>query len=208
MIRVTDARGGQGSLAAAIRGSVVACVALLLAGCSLWVEEVDPIPGIVEAGEYQAWDEVRPVLKAYLTKHPEDPIAHYLYGLSYLHLQAPQLTLAEGEFLTTLYLLSSSQEFSPERIGVDRNTFAGRVHRKTALGYMRAYREGVQMGFSKRYCIGLLVKANEQVEQGLAADPTSTQLKEYQQFLRGELGLDSPPAPDIITERAGKGVAI
>lgn len=188
--------------------AAVLCVLLLFRGGADESPETGLLERIAEGGDNQNWDEVRPALKAYLVAHPRDPVAHYFYGLSYLHLTSPQLTFAEGEFLTARTLIEET-EVNPEAlIGLDHDQFAGRIHRKVALVYMRGYREAIRLGLPPGYRVELLRKANTQVEQGLALFPNSPHLREYSKFLRDELGLNGPPAPEIITERAGSGSAI
>ena len=196
-------RGGHlGSVAC-----LVACAVLLGAGCrpdkddaALWTE-------IAAGGDHQDWDAVRPRIKTYLLKHRDDILGHYYYGLSYLHMSVPQLTFAEGEFLTTQTLLERAENFPTKEAGMERNVFAGRLHLKTALTYMRGYREALQYRLSYTYGLELLRKAKAEVELGLQADPNSTHLKEYATFLRQTLGGDTPKGPKILTERAGSGVA-
>src|SRR5690606_8421568 len=138
-----------------------------LSGCAAPDDPGKELIAIREGGDYQDWDAVRPALRAYLLEHPEDFVAHYLYGLSFLHLGAPQLTFAEGEFLTAQTLLSKTEEFPEDVAGMSREQFTGRLHLKSALVYMRGLREAIQMGLPESYRQNLLEKANEQVEIGL-----------------------------------------
>ncbi|MCF6283939.1 MAG: hypothetical protein L3K26_01925 [Candidatus Hydrogenedentes bacterium] len=186
----------------------VICMAVLVAGCAPPGDDADVLAEIAAGGEHQDWDVTRPRIKAYLLRHPNDILGHYYYGLSYLHMPLPQLTLAEGEFLTTQTLLEQVEEFPEEEAGMERNVFAGQLNRKTALAYMRGYREALQFGLSHDYGQELLRKANAEVELGLQASPSSARLQEYAEFLRQALGIDAPKGPKIITERAGVGISI
>jgi len=179
-----------------------------LSACSAPESHARTLTDVAAGGDHQDWDQVRPDLQAYLLERPDDPVAHYYYGLSFLHRATPQLTYAEGEFLTALRLLDSVDEFPEETLEMTRGEFAGLVHRKAALVYMRGYREALRLKLPESYGMALLEKSNTQVELGLKADPDSGHLKEYSEFLRKALGLDSPKAPKILTKRAGSSVAI
>ncbi len=211
MIRIADnspGLRGRVSIRYALLFTSVASVCTWMTGCSPPRDDGAMLAQIAAGGDYQDWDALRPQVRDYLLHNPDDILGHYYYGLSFLHGPTPQLTFAEGEFLTALRLLEESDDFPTETAGTDRYTFSGLIHRKTALAYMRGYREALQIGLPESYRRELLQKANDQVEKGLEASPTSIHLKEYAEFLRGALGLDARQAPKIITERQGGNVAI
>ncbi len=191
-----------------VLGLALAGALPFLSACSAPESQARTLTDVAAGGDHQDWDQIRPEIKAYLQAHPDDPIGHYYYGLSFLHHAAPQLTYAEGEFLTALRLLEDLEAFPEEALAMTKAEFTGLVHRKAALVYMRGYREALQLGLPQSYGLALLKKSNTQVELGLKANPDSGHLKEYSEFLRKALGLDSPQAPKILTKRAGSSVNI
>lgn len=209
MIQVNHpGRAGRG-----VSYSLFSCIALtgiasFLASCAPPPDDIEPLAAITEAGDHQNWEVTRSIVQAHLLRHPDDILGHYYFGLSYLHTQSPQLTIAEGEFLTALRLLDQSEASSILFAGMDRDQLKGQIHRKAALVYMRGFREGTRLGLPESYTVDLLEKAYEQVENGLQANPESSHLKEYEEFLRETLGLDTLSAPKIITERRGGGISI
>lgn len=179
-----------------------------LSACSAPESHARTLSEVAAGGDHQDWDRVRPELQAFLIRHPDNPIGHYYYGLSFLHRSDAQLTYAEGEFLTALRLLNDFDAFPEEDLEMTKSEFEGLIHRKAALVYMRGYREAMALRAPQAYGMELLKKSHHHVEQGLKANPDSGHLKEYSEFLRKALGLDAPQAPKILTKRAGSSVAI
>ena len=198
------------------RGTWITPLALLLMlgsglcalGCSAPEDEATLIKAIAAGGDHQDWDAVRPALRDQLQEKPDCALSHYYYGLSFLHQETPQLTFAEGEFMTSLHLLNELETFPEVVAGMTRDEFVGQLHRKIALVYMRGYREALKLGLPASYREDLLRRANAQVNLGLKANPVSVHLKEYAEFLRSALGLDGPNAPKIVTGRQSDGIAI
>ena len=181
---------------------------LLLSGCSRPAYDPSLLKQAAALGEKQQWDDARPLIKRHLLQNPDDAIAHYYYGLSYLHLGRPQLTLAVGELLTAQQLLSRDSARTEDVAGMEYFTFKGVLHQKTALVYMRAFREALHRNVPYENVMDLLVKAAEQVDLGLKSDPTSHALKEYRDYLQETLQGTALDLPEIITRGAGKGLSI
>lgn len=187
----------------------LAASAFLLVGCAPPAYDPAPLAQAAELGEKeQRWDEARPLIRDHLLKHPEDPVAHYYYGLSFLHRQDAQLTLAEGELLTAQALLERNGDIPDGLLGKDPVVFKGEVYQKTALVYMRAYYESFRFNVPPEAQRDLLKKAIAQTEIGLLAHPDSVQLKDYQEALKGLLGRLPQGAPDIMTRGAENGSSI
>ena len=209
-VRSTTARGPQGSALSA-RILVASCLcgaAFMLAGCGRSVYDPKLLREAAALGEEQRWDEARPLVKAHLLDHPDDAIAHYYYGLSFLHLARPQLALAEGELLTAQALLSPESSPTEAAANMEYFTFKGVLHQKTALVYMRAFREAMHRDVPFEYAQDLLVKAAAQVDLGLKSDPKSHALKEYRDFLQETLKGTTLEIPEIMTRAAGQGSPI
>jgi hypothetical protein len=198
----------RGSFLKLTAGLFLLCGGVSLVGCSAPAEPTRTMAKIFTDGDQQDWRALQPTLKAHLLQSPNDALGHFLYGLSFLHGADPQLTFAEGEFLTSLNLLDEEDAPLTELGDMERNEFAGLVHQKIALAYMRGCYEARRMGLPQNYGRNLLVKANDQVERGLKANPESGHLLEYSEYLREELQLDRPKTPNIITERPAGGIAI
>lgn len=184
------------------------CAGVLFAGCGRPAYDPGLLKEAAALGEEQRWDEARPFIKAHLVRHPDDPIAHYYYGLSYLHLGAPQLTLAEGELLTAQALLSRDIIPTEEVTGMEYFKFKGVLHQKTALVYMRAFREALRFNVPPEYSRELLIKAAEQVDLGLKCNPASVPLKEYRDFLQETLHGTPEKQPEVMTRAPGSGSSI
>jgi len=183
-------------------------VAVFLSGCG--PEPYDPalLREAAALGEKQKWDEARPLIKAHLLRHPDDAVAHFYYGMSFLHLADPQLTIAEGEFLTALALLAPETAPTEAAAGMEYFTFKGVLHQKTALVYMRAFREALRMNVPYEFSRDLLMKAAAQVDLGLKSDPKSHALKEYRDYLQETLKGTHIEVPEIMTRSAGQGSPI
>jgi len=189
--------------------TALAAVALLLAGCAPPAYDPTLLQQAAELGEKeQKWDEARPMIQEHLLKHPEDPVGHYYYGLSFLHLQFPQLTLAEGELLTAQGLLERNGDIPAGLLGKDPIVFKGEVYQKTALVYMRAYYESTRFKVPAEAQRDLLKKAIAQTETGLKANPDSVHMKDYHQALMGMLNGMPEGTPDIVTRSGENGAAI
>ena len=188
--------------------SCLVCAACLLAGCAAPTYDPALLKQAAALGEEQRWDEARPFIKAHLLEHPDDPIAHFYYGLSYLHLGAPQLTLAEGELLTAQELISRDIIPTEEVTGMEYFKFKGVLHQKTALVYMRAFREALRFNVPPEYTRELLLKAAEQVDLGLKCNPASVPLKEYRDFLQETLHGTPQKQPEVMTRAPGSGSSI
>lgn len=181
---------------------------LLLAGCGRARHDVSVLREAAALGDKHEWDNARPLIRAYLLDHPDDAVAHFYLGLSFLHLAHPQLTLAEGELLTAQALLAPDSAHTEERAGMDYFTFKGVLHQKTALVYMRALREALAMKVPDEYSRELLKKAAAQVDLGLKSNPKSKALKEYRDFLQETLEGAQQEIPEIMTRAAGQGSLI
>lgn len=187
---------------------MVACAALLLGGC--------PPPAynpalLIEAsaiGNQQRWPEARPLIQQHLLKYPEDPMGHFYYGLSFLHLGQPQLTLAEGELLTAQALIERGQPVPEGVFDGDLQRFMGELYQKTALVYIRAFREALVREVPYEYSRVLLKKALAQTELGLEAYPDSLGLKDYAKTLNEYLHGTPERTPDIMTRSGESGAAI
>jgi hypothetical protein len=175
-------------------------VLIMLSGCGR-SPQYDPAPlrQAAALGDEQRWDDARPLIKAHLLKFPEDAAGHYFYGLSYLHLAEPELTIAEGELLTALALLRPEDPHIQAATGMDYATFKGSLHQKTAMVYMRAFREAIRLNIPMELTRDLLTKAMEQTELGLDSNPTSHLLKEYKDFLEETLQGIPKRTPKIVT---------
>lgn len=180
-------------------------LAVLLSGCGPTPYDGTPLKQAAELGQDQRWDEARPLIKKHLLLHPEDPVAHFYYGLSFLHQKNPYLMLAEGELLTAQRLLDNKARFRPEATDMDFEKFKGVLHQKTALVYMRAFHDTIELDVPYDYTRQLLLKASAQVDLGLRSDPDSPHLKEYGKFLEETLSGTPAHAPDIVTRSAENG---
>lgn len=189
--------------------TALAAAALLLAGCAPPAYDPTLLAQAAQLGEKeQRWDEARPMIQAHLLKHPDDPVAHYYYGLSFLHRKDAQLTLAEGELLTAQGLLERNGDIPDGLLGKDPVVFKGEVYQKTALVYMRAYYESFRFNVPPEAQRDLLKRAITQTEIGLKADPDSIQMKDYQEALKGLLNGAPEGTPDIMTRGAENGTSI
>lgn len=189
--------------------TALAAAAFLLAGCAPPAYDSTLLQQAAELGEKeQRWDEARPMIQAHLLKHPEDPVAHYYYGLTFLHRQDAQLTLAEGELLTAQALLERNGDIPEGLLGKDPIVFKGEVYQKTALVYMRAYYESFRFNLPPEAQRDLLRKAIAQTETGLKANPDSVHMKDYHQALMGMLSGIPERTPDIVTRSGENGAAI
>lgn len=211
MKRPTGIGPGQGQWARPMRGALLPALVLcglLLAGCG--APEYDPslLKQAAALGEGQQWDAARPLIKQHLLRYPNDAIGHYYYGLSYLHLHDPQLTLAEGELLTAQALLSQDDSPTEAAAGMEYFTFKGVLHQKTALVYMRAFREALRLNAPLEYGHELLLKAAAQVDLGLKSNPKSHALKEYRDFLQETLQGAPLGMPEVMTRKPGDGSSI
>jgi hypothetical protein len=196
-------RGWAASVAA------LAAAASLLAGCAPPAYDAALLAQAAQLGEKeQRWDEARPMIQAHLLKHPDDPVAHYYYGLSFLHRKDALLTLAEGELLTAQALLERNGDIPDGLLGKDPIVFKGEVYQKTALVYMRAYYESFRFNVPPEAQRDLLKKAIAQTEVGLKAHPDSIQMKDYQEALKGLLNGMPEGTPDIMTRGAQNGTSI
>ncbi len=187
---------------------MLACAALLLGGCP--PPAYDPAL-LIEAsaiGNQQRWPEARPLIQQHLLKYPEDPLGHFYYGLSFLHLGQPQLTLAEGELLTAQALIERGKPVAQGVFEGDHEKFMGELYQKTALVYIRAFREALLRDVPYEYCRELLKKAMAQTELGLAAYPDSLGLKDYAKTLNEFLHGTPERTPDIMTRSGESGAAI
>jgi len=185
---------------------LVAC--MLLAGCG--EEPYDPslLREAATIGEQQRWEEARPLIKAHLLRYPNDAMGHYYYGLSFLHLRDPQLTLAEGELLTAQALLSQDETQTEAAAEMEYFTFKGVLHQKTAMVYMRAFREALRLNAPLEYGHELLLKAASQVDLGLKSNPKSDLLKQYRDFLQETLKGSPLGMPEVMTRKPGEGSSI
>lgn len=188
--------------------ALLAGLAVVLAGCVAAPYDAALLRQAAELGQNQRWDEARPLIKEHLLAHPDDPVGHFYYGLSFLHQKRPFLMVAEGELLTAQHLLDSEERFRPEATDMDYETFRGVLHQKTALVYMRAFHDSIELDVPYDYTRQLLLKASAQVELGLKSDPDSPHLKEYGEFLRETLHGTPEQTPDIVTQAAGSGGSI
>ena len=189
--------------------ATLAAAALLLVGCA--PPDYDPtlLEQAAQLGEKeQRWDEARLLIRDHLLRHPVDPVAHYYYGLSFLHRKEAQLTLAEGELLTAQALLERNGDIPDGLLGKDPVAFKGEVYQKTALVYMRAYYESFRFNVPPEAQRDLLKRAIAQTEIGLKADPDSIQMKDYQDALKGLLNGTPEGTPDIMTRGAENGTSI
>ncbi len=187
---------------------MVACAALLLGGCP--PPAYDPAL-LIEAsaiGNQQRWPEARPLIQQHLLKYPEDPMGHFYYGLSFLHLGQPQLTLAEGELLTAQALIERGQPVPEGVFDGDLQKFMGELYQKTALVYIRAFREALVRDVPYEYSRVLLKKALAQTELGLEVYPDSLGLKDYAKTLNEYLHGTPERTPDIMTRSGESGAAI
>ncbi len=187
---------------------MLACAALFLGGCP--APAYDPAL-LVEAsaiGNQQRWPEARPLIQQHLLKYPEDPLGHFYYGLSFLHLAEPQLTLAEGELLTAQALIERGQPVPDGVFDGDLQKFMGELYQKTALVYIRAFREALVRDVPYEYSRVLLKKALAQTELGLEAYPDSLGLKDYAKTLNEYLHGTPERTPDIMTRSGESGAAI
>jgi len=189
--------------------TALAATAFLLVGCAPPAYDAALLVQAAQLGEKeQRWDEARPMIQEHLLKHPEDPVAHYYYGLSFLHRKDALLTLAEGELLTAQALLERNGDIPDGLLGKDPIVFKGEVYQKTALVYMRAYYESFRFNVPPEAQRDLLKKAIAQTEIGLKAHPDSVQLKDYQEALKGLLIGMPEGTPDIMTRGAQNGTSI
>lgn len=181
---------------------------LLAAGCG--GSDYDPalLKEAAALGEEQEWARARPLIKAHLLKYPDDTAGHFYYGLSYLHLKHAQLTIAEGELLTAQTMLSREDPRLEAATGMEYYTFKGVLHQKTALVYMRAFREVAGLRVPYKYTRDLLVKAANQVDMGLQSNPKSHILEEYREFLEETLHGTPEQLPEVMTRAAGEGSPI
>lgn len=189
-------------------GLLLCCMGALLAGCGKPAYDGTVLREVAARGQDQNWEESRLLLKAHLLKYPEDPVGHYYYGLSYLHLQDPHLIIAEGELLTAQALLDREGSLPAGATDMNLDAFKGEVHQKTALVYMRAFRESMRMNVPYAYSRDLLLKASAQVDQGLKNAPDSHGLKEYAEFLKETLNGTPGNTPEIMTQAPGSGGSI
>lgn len=193
----------------AVSVTALAAAASLLTGCAPPAYDPALLAQAAQLGEKeQRWDEARPLIQAHLLKHPEDPVAHYYYGLSFLHRKDAQLTLAEGELLTAQALLERNGDIPDGLLGKDPMVFKGEVYQKTALVYMRAYYESFRFNVPPEAQRDLLKKAIAQTEIGLKANPESIHMKDYHEALKGLLGGMPQGTPDIMTRGAENGTSI
>lgn len=200
---------GSWSRGWAASATALAAAAFLLVGCA--PPEYDPslLAQAAQLGEKeQRWDEARPLIRDHLLKHPDDPMGHYYYGLSFLHRREAQLTLAEGELLTAQALLERNGDIPDGLLGKDPIAFKGEVYQKTALVYMRAYYESFRFNVPPEAQRELLKRAIAQTEIGLKAHPDSIQMKDYQEALKGLLSGMPEGTPDIMTRGAENGTSI
>jgi len=187
----------------------LAAAGLMLAGCPAPAYDATMLKQAAEMGENeQRWDEARPLIQAHLLKYPDDPLAHYYYGLSFLHLASPQLTLAEGELLTAQSLLSQNQALPEGALEEELDVFMGKLYQKTALVYIRAFREAIIRDVPYEYSRDLLKKALAQTELGLKANPAYHPLQEYLDFLKETLKNTPERTPDIMTRAAETGGSV
>lgn len=198
--------GGRGWTAKAMAFAVAV---LFLVGCAPPAYDATDLKLAAQLGDKeQRWDEARPLIRAHLLRHPDDPVAHFYYGLSYLHRKDAQLTLAEGELLTAQVLLERNGGIPEGATEMDLTVFTGELFQKTALVYMRAYYESFRFNVPPEIQRDLLKKAVLQVETGLQTRPDSLALKDYLGTLKELLGRMPEGVPDIITQNAEKGSAI
>lgn len=182
--------------------------ALLLGGCPPPAYDSSLLQQAAALGKEQRWLDARPLIQRHLLEHPQDPLAHFYYGLSFLHLGEPQLTLAEGELLTAQALIERGEPVAEGIFDGDEQKFMGELYQKTALVYIRAFREALVRDVPYEYTRVLLKKALAQTELGLKAYPDSHGLKEYETTLNEYLHGTPERTPDIMTGSPENGVAI
>ncbi len=151
----------------------------------------------------QAWkntsarrvDDALPLVKAYLSEHPEDAAAHYVLGQCYLHRPDVNTTLAKGEFETALHYFEKNRDlgiFAPEMTAA---LFQSALQRDMALALMRALYEGDGLGVPGPVMYPVLDQALQHVREGLRFDPTSGFLRDMEHSLE-ELRQGRPsPSP-------------
>lgn len=190
--------------AARISSCVGMSVFLAVAGCSR-PDENEAMRQAYRLGEQYHWQEALPLVKPYLLAHPQDPLAHFLWGAAHLHAKQPSLEIAKGELEYALSLLRSSHDLGALRGVMSEAQFEAVIHLKAALIYMRWAHEAMAQAIAPARIDEQLRIALQHVRKGLALDPQSSTLKEMEETLSyldkpgTEPAKESqPPAKDLV----------
>ncbi len=176
---------------------IAAMLAAALAGCRR-----DPGPEALRTAWTQirarAFDEARPLIRAYLAWHPDDASAHYALGQCYLHQKDVNTTLAKGEFETAHHFFRKNGDLGVLPPEMTPEQFQSALHRDIALALMRALYEGDGRGIPGALMLSVLDDALGHAREGLRFDPSSEFLQEMERSLEAlKRGEPSPgPLPD------------
>lgn len=207
-MRVTDRRvhfGGYAGLR--LRGWALSCaprllrvaVAVLLpamllaAGCAEKEDSEALFARMISLGEQDRWPEVRPVMKAYLQRHPNDASAHLLLGQCYQWPPTLYLTVAEGEFRTALNLYHRNSDMGGLEDILTPSEFESIIHQETARVQMKwsLYFKQIDQ-LPNAAAVEPLRRALIHVRKGLELEPGSRTLQEMERSLVREVGEELP----------------
>ena len=168
---------------------------ITMAGCGKRPDD-SLVSQAFELSEQRRVNEAIPLIKKYLQTHPDDAVAHYIYGKCWLHRTDAFTTLAKGEFETALALFERNKDLGIFRDKMTPNFFRASLHRDTALALLRAVYEAEGVGVMPPMMMKVLNLAAEHVRKGLLYDPGDAFLMEMKQTLESlRQGAPLPPSP-------------
>ena len=156
----------------------VFCGTLWLQGCRETAPEKTPLTrawGHCESGEFAA---AFPLLRDYLSSHPEDAAGHYLLGKCYSNRTPRELTRAKGEFDMARFLNEEGSRFEIPGVAMSREDFLAETHYETARVLLFTALEANKAGISPRASVGILRTALEHAHEGRKLNPASSRLAE------------------------------
>ena len=173
----------------------VLCVVTVLAGCGTKTGS-DTLLKAYDLADSLHWTAAEPYIRSYLLEHPEDPGAHYLWGLYYLHGPDTWPGPAEGEFLFALDLIEREGGAGALGSFLDVPQLATFCHRELARIQLQEIHRELAGKVNRRRLRYHLERALEHVEAALALTPGAEGMEELREALQYyEALFGPPPAP-------------
>jgi hypothetical protein len=124
-----------------------------------------------------------PLLRDYLVRHPDRPVAHFLLGKCFANRTPVELTRAKGEFDMARYLLETGHYTGVPGAAVTSDAFLADTHYETALVLLHTAMEAYKAGIAVQASVGILKTALEHADKGLQVNPASPPLTELKTTL-------------------------
>lgn len=154
-----------------------------LAGCRSDTADDTQLAEAWRLCELENFAAASPLLRDYLVRHPDHPVAHFLLGKCFANRTPVELTRAKGEFDMARYLLETGHYTGVPDASVTSNTFLADTHYETALVLLRTAMEAYKAGIAVQASVGILKTAVEHADKGLQVNPASPPLTELKTTL-------------------------